>query len=338
MKTRKTNPFVTFFMQSTALIFAVVNLPSAHADPILWSGPATNFVQAAYNPLGTAPPEADVIVPGVVSLTRAGNHWLYNTNVDLAGAQFGTPSDTEWAFGPADSVHTVTNYTYQSFDSFRNFNLSGVLTPNKPMVCHLINEEIYFAVTFTAWPHGGGPFAYTRSTPGSVAPPPPPTPTVNITTPTNNAVFSAPANISITADAAVSTGSVTNVQFFTNAISAGSKSSGPFTITANSLGAAPYTLTAVATAAGISGTSAPVNINVVAPVNTAVSGAAATVDNKFTFSFSSTPGLRYEVDVSSNLFNWTPVSTNVATGNPSFFTNPISGDGNYYRVGRLPNP
>jgi hypothetical protein len=334
MKTRKANPLIASCIRTALLVMAVVSLPAAHATPTLWNGPTTNFVQAGI--VLAQPPEADVIVPGKVSLTRNGNHWLYNTNLD-GGANFGTPSDTEWAFGPADSLHTVTNYTYQSFDSFRNFNLSGVLLSGGPMVCHLINEDIYFAVTFTAWPHGGGSFSYVRST-ASAAPPPPPTPTVNITTPTNNSVFAAPADVSIAAVASVSTGSVTNVQFFANANSVDSKASGPFTITANGLGSGSYALTAVATAGGISATSAPVNISVVTPVNTAVSGATATVDNKFTFSFSSTPGLRYEVDISSNLFNWTPVSTNVATGNPSFFTNPISGDGNYYRVGRLPNP
>jgi hypothetical protein len=259
--------------------------------------------------------------------------------VDL-GANVGTPSDTEWSFGTADSLHTVTNLTYQSFDSFRlsaGLNLSNLIT-NKPMVCHLINEGIYFAVKFISWPKGGGAFWYTRSTPAAVTPPPP-TPTVSITAPTNNAVFAAPANVSITANAAVSSGSVTNVRFFANGNSIGSKQPpAQFTITADGLGAGSYALTAVATAAGISATSAPVNIGVVTAVNTTVSGAAATANNNFTFSFSSTPGLRYEVDVSSNLFNWTPVATNVATGNQSSFTNPISGDGNYYRVGRLPNP
>ena len=61
-------------------------------------------------------------------------------------------------------------------------------------------------------------------------------------------------------------------------------------------------------------------------------------NNQFTFSYSATPGLRYEVDVSSNLFNWTPIMTNVATSSEVLVTNNISGDGNYYRVGRLPNP
>jgi hypothetical protein len=102
--------------------------------------------------------------------------------------------------------------------------------------------------------------------------------------------------------------------------------------------AGSYALKAVAIAAGISATSAPVNISVVTPVTTSVSTPVSTPDNQFAFGYSSTPGLRYEIDISSNLFDWTPLATNVATGNPSFFTNPISGDGNYYRVGRLPNP
>lgn len=328
MKTRKTYPLIASCVRTAVLTLAAISLPAAHATPTIWTGPTTNFVQTAVV-LGQ-PPKADVIVPGKVSLTRNGNHWLYNTNVD-AGAVFGTPSDTEWAFG---SLANHASLAYQSFDSFRNFNLSGVLLSGGPMVCHLINEDIYFSVQFTAWPHGGGPFAYTRSTPAAVAP----TPTVSITAPATNAVFAAPANVTITAAASVSTGTVTNVQFFAGANSVGSKSSGPFTITANALGAGPYSLKAVATAAGISSTSAPVNISVVTPVNSSLSAAQATADNQFVFSCSTTPGLRYEVDISSNLFNWTPVSTNVATGNPSFFTNPVAGDGIYYRVGRLPNP
>jgi len=299
--------------------------PAIHAAPIIWTGPTTNFAQTA----ATTPPQADVLVAGKVSLTRNGSKGLYNTNVDLfASPGLPTPSDTEWAFGALSGYATLS---YQDFDSLRNGDLNSVLINGGPMVCHLVNEDIYLSVRFTKWGKGGGLIAYTRSTP---APPP----TVSITAPTTNAIFAAPANVSITANASVSSGSVTNVQFFANANSVGSKQTAPFTITANGLGAGAYALKAVATAAGISATSAPVNISVVTPVETSLSAEPATVDNQFVFSYSSTPGLRYEVDISSNLFNWNPVSTNVATDNTSFFTNPISGDGNYYRVGRLPNP
>jgi len=330
MINRKANPHAPWLVFAGILAFVAVNLPTARATPTIWTGPTTNFVQQTV--VFGQKPEADVIVAGKVSLTRNGNKWLYNTNVE-SSAVFGSPSDTEWAFG---SLNDFASLSYKSFDSFRNFDLSGVLLGGGPMVCHLINEDIYLSVQFTAWPHGGGPFAYTRSTPNVVAPPPPPT--VSITTPTNNAVFAAPANVAISANASVSSGSVTNVQFFAGTTSLGSKQTGPFSITANSLAAGSYALKAVATAAGISATSAPVNISVVAPVTTSLSAASATPDNQFVFSFSTTPGLLYEVDISSNLFNWTPLSTNVATGSSSSFTNPISGDGNYYRVGRLPNP
>lgn len=334
MKIRKTNSIIAIFLQTIVTAGMAWGVFRVQADPTIWNGPTTNFVQAGV--VFGQPPEADVLIPGAVSLTRNGNHWLYNTNVDLFGADTGTPSDTEWAFG---SLADHASLTYQSFDSFRNFNLSGVLLGGGPMVMHLINEDIYLSVQFTAWPHGGGPFAYTRSTPAAVAPPP--TPSVSITSPTNAAVFAAPADVAISANATVSTGTVTNVLFFRDSTLIGAKQTGPFTVTASGLGAGAYALKAVATASGISATSSVVNISVVTPVVTSLSAPVVTEGNQtgqFRFSYSSTPGIRYEIDVSSNLLTWTPVATNVATGNPSFFTNPVSGDGNYYRVGRLPNP
>jgi hypothetical protein len=291
----------------------------------------TNFAQTAV-PLG-APPVADVIIPGVVSLARNGSHWLYNTNVDTLGAAPGTPSDTEWAFG---DLADYASLSYQSFDSYRDFDLSArlVTDPPSPMVVHLINENIYFAITFSAWPQGGGLIAYTRSTPAVVVPPP--TPSVGITNPASGAVFATPANVAITAGAAVNGGTVTNVAFFANSSSVGSVQSAPFNITANNLSAGSYALTAVATAGGVSATSAPVNISVVTPVTTSLSASAA-ANSQFSFSFSANQGLRYVVESSSNLFTWTPLVTNVATDSEISFTNPISGDGNFYRVGRLPN-
>jgi hypothetical protein len=313
-----------------AIALMVFVPPAVHADPIIWTGPTTNFAQTD----ATSPPQADVLVPGKVSLTRNFSKGLYNTNVDaFAAPGLPTPSDTEWSFGALSDYATLT---YQDFDSLRDQDLNSLLINGGPMVCHLINEDIYLSVQFTQWGKGGGLIAYTRSTPAVVAPPP--TPTVSITAPETNAVFAEPANVSISANASVSTGSVTNVQFFAGANLLGSKQTAPFNFTANGLSAGSYALKAVATAGGISATSAPVTISVVAPVTTSLSAATATVNNQFVFSYSSTPGLRYEVDISSNLLNWIPVSTNVATGNPSFFTNPISGGGNYYRVGRLPNP
>lgn len=69
----------------------------------------------------------------------------------------------------------------------------------------------------------------------------------------------------IGATAAVSSGTVTNVQFFTNGISLKSITTPPFTFIASNLAAGAYALKAAATASGISATSGIVNITVLAP-------------------------------------------------------------------------
>ena len=97
-----------------------------------------------------------------------------------------------------------------------------------------------------------------------------PVPTVSITNPADGALFVAPANVNIGADAAVSSGTVTNVQFFTNGVSLKSIQTAPFTLAASNLVAGAYALKAVATAAGVSTTSAVVNITVDAPPAVAI--------------------------------------------------------------------
>jgi len=333
MKTRTaalSRPFVRRLLPALAALLAI----SARAQTnIFWTGPTTNFdqVNAA----------ADVLVPGAISLSRNFSKWLYNTNVNgdlgAAGPVITAPTHTGWVFGTL-STNAYTNH-FQTFYSYHNGSMDQVLVPSvggpKPMIVQLSigTTNIYLQVTFTRWPHGGGAFAYTRSTPAVVLP----TPTVSITNPAPNAVFAAPANVNISASASVSSGSVTNVSFFGNSSPLGSSQGPPFSVTANSLGAGAYSLTAVATAAGVSATSSVVNISVVTPVVTSLSSPAV-ANNQLWFSYNVNPGLSYDVEDSSNLINWTPLLTNVPGTNPAFFTNNISVDDDFYRVGRLPNP
>jgi glucose/arabinose dehydrogenase/plastocyanin len=87
-------------------------------------------------------------------------------------------------------------------------------------------------------------------------------PTVSITTPTNGASFSFPAEVMISASAEDSDGAVTNVAFFAGNTLLGQAGASPFTITAN-LVSGSHALTAVATDDdGLSSTSAIVNITV----------------------------------------------------------------------------
>jgi Big-like domain-containing protein len=332
MKTESTIPIRTLFLKMTVLTCLAFSISFARATETIWSGPTTNFVQGA-----SAPGDQDVLIPGFVAIKRQPGSYLYNPIVEGAIGD-GTPSDTEWAFG------TMANHSSLTYEPFSQIHADGqalgqhmsTYLTSGPMVMHLINEDIYISVTFTNWPTQGSTFTYLRSTPGSVAPP---TPSVTITNPVNGAVFADPANVTIAANATVSSGTITNVAFFRDSTLIGSKQTPPFTITANGLTSGNYVLKAVATAAGVSATSSDVNISVVTPVTTSLSAVPATVaNNQFTFSYSATPGLRYEVDVSSNLINWRPFATNVAASSLVLITNNISGNGSYFRVGRMPNP
>lgn len=90
-------------------------------------------------------------------------------------------------------------------------------------------------------------------------------PTVSLTSPVNGATFAVPANITINANAADSDGSVTNVDFYQGSTKLGSDTTSPYSFAWNNVGAGSYTLTARATDnAGVTTTSAPVNITVTA--------------------------------------------------------------------------
>jgi hypothetical protein len=139
-------------------------------------------------------------------------------------AGLNSPADTEWAFG---TINDFASLTYQSMGSMRSTaggNLQAKLL-NKDMVLHLKNEDIYLSIKFTTWGRfGSGTVAYTRSTAATVTPP---SPTVSIISPANGAVFSAPADVAISADATVSSGTVTNVSFFEGATLLGSAGAAP---------------------------------------------------------------------------------------------------------------
>ncbi|MEY2409757.1 MAG: hypothetical protein QOF48_2427, partial [Verrucomicrobiota bacterium] len=91
-------------------------------------------------------------------------------------------------------------------------------------------------------------------------------PIISLTNPPNNASFSAPASISLGANATDAEGPVSNVAFYANGGLLGIDSAAPFNFNWSSVGAGSYSLTAVATdAGGLSTTSAVVSITVTNP-------------------------------------------------------------------------
>jgi PEP-CTERM motif len=155
----------------------------ASADPIVWTGPSMAF---------TKPDFADWMLPANqdrltdnVWLTRGATLPLFN----IAAEPFyigGSPSDTEWAFGPTQPGNpgpiSASNYANLVFDSFI-LSLDRAIGRNAvaygPGVVHLISDDIYLDIRFTSWTQElGGGFSYIRSTPDQAPVPEPATATL----------------------------------------------------------------------------------------------------------------------------------------------------------------
>lgn len=166
------------------------------------------------------------------------------------------------------------------------------------------------------------------------------TPVVTISSPAAGAVFAAPANVTVQANAQETNGAIASVQFQVDSSVLTNETAGPFAATTSALAAGSHSLTAIATdGAGAKATNS-VSISVIAPSPLAL-GAVARSGTEFHFTYSANAGLSYVVQRSTNLTlgNWQTMATNTAGGSSINFTdvNASAGPG-FYRVSRLPNP
>ena len=157
----KLRPAILFF---AAIYFAAV--PS-FAQGEVWTGAAISFTNAP----GSDPsqPANQDQLTGQVWLTRAGSKGLYNAAFEGGYTKFASPAGTEWALG-ALTDHAALTYTNWAWC----YGGPGALLGNivgADTVLHLVNEDIYLAITFTSFSAGGG-FTYTRSTPLATPEPP----------------------------------------------------------------------------------------------------------------------------------------------------------------------
>jgi len=323
---------------TVGLTLMMLAAPLAQASTV-WTGPLTNYTQPPpYD--GTTADQQDRIMPDLW-LTRSLREPMFNAAPPYNETSYNgtnSPENTEWAMG------LLSDYAALSYGPWPTM-IGGVGSgpdaplylnlPGQQWICHIISDDIYFSIVFSAWANGDtGGYSYSRSTPNVSLP----APTVSLTNPPAGTVFSAPATLKLGATATVTSGAVTNVAFFAGTTLLGSVQTSPFNITSPSLAASNYSLTAVATAAGISTTSLPVNISVVTPV--AVSNSVpAVAAGRFAFNYSANVGLTYVVQRSSDHATWVPVATNVAAGNPAAYSeSAVAAGARFYRVLRQPNP
>lgn len=249
-----------------------------------------------------------VFTPAVVNV-NAGDQvvWTWAGNFHSTTSGTAGSSNGLWDSGVANAPHSFTN----------TFNTSG----NFPYYC-----SIHYASGMT-----GAVEVAAANLP----------PTVAITSPTNGAVFSAPADVKITATASDADGSINNVQFLLDNTVFSSQTASPYAITNHNLPAGSYTLSAIATDNGGLTATNSIMISVVTPIPVNVSSPQWTSPTSFQFDYSANIGLRYVVQRSTNLTAsvWTGLITNTADSNPMPFmdmTAPPTAA--FYRVSRLPNP
>lgn len=103
------------------------------------------------------PQNQDRITDNVWITRGLGGGEIYNARVESSVAKRESPEDTEWAIGTTDDLPNLT------FDTFRN-TIRPREVVGKRLVLHLITDDIYLDIQFTAWSSGkAGGFAYVRS-------------------------------------------------------------------------------------------------------------------------------------------------------------------------------
>jgi hypothetical protein len=104
------------------------------------------------------------------------------------------------------------------------------------------------------------------------------TPTVALTSPSNGSSFTAPATVSLAANASVTGSTISKVEFYNGSTLLGTDTSSPYTFSWTNVGAGNYSLTAKAySAASTSATSSAVAIS----VTTSGGGGGTHVDNPY---------------------------------------------------------
>ncbi|PYK63793.1 MAG: hypothetical protein DME21_01800 [Verrucomicrobia bacterium] len=171
---------------------------------------------------------------------------------------------------------------------------------------------------------------------GGVRPPPNVPPAVSITSPTNGATFTEPANIVIQAPATDSDGTVARVDFFAGTNLLGTATNSPPSFTWTDVAAGRYSLTAQATDdRGGTSTSNPVNVTVTAVTGVGPRLTIVLTGNTVGISWMATG---YQLQMKTNLssLSWTDVPVN--TVNLTNVTLQITSDTVFFRLVQVGAP
>ncbi|MCA0228832.1 MAG: cellulase family glycosylhydrolase [Bacteroidetes bacterium] len=226
-------------------------------NSVATSGSVTVYVNSPGNP------SADIISPDCVSINEVKVFELNSINLPNAN------SFSWWCTGSTQSITAVSGQPSKVNINF-GANFSG------GQVCVGVNYSAapwykQFCKTVTLCT--GQPPVVNQA------------PSVSVTAPSSNAMFQAPASISLAATASDADGSITKVEFYNGTTKLGEDATSPYEFSWTNVVAGSYSLTAKATDnQGTTTTSAAVSVTVNAPVvNQAPSVSVTAPSNNATF-------------------------------------------------------
>jgi hypothetical protein len=135
--------------------------PFAFAATI-WNGPIISYTQPGTDP--TQPANQDRLTDAVW-ITRGASMGIFNAATESSYTHDVSPAGTRWAYGSLANYATLTYAPWEIWNGKKPPTMVG-----QDAVLHLIAEDIYLSIKFTAWPGILGGFSYERSTPAPSAP------------------------------------------------------------------------------------------------------------------------------------------------------------------------
>jgi hypothetical protein len=128
----------------------------------IWTGPIISYTQPGTDP--TQPANQDRLTDAVW-ITRGPSMGIFNAVTETSYTSQVSPAGTRWAYGSLANYATLTYAPWEIWNGKMPPTMVG-----QDAVLHLVSEDIYLSIKFTAWPGILGGFTYERSTPAPSAP------------------------------------------------------------------------------------------------------------------------------------------------------------------------
>jgi hypothetical protein len=128
----------------------------------IWTGPTISYTQPGTDP--TQPANQDRLTDAVW-ITRGASMGIFNAVTESSYTHDVSPAGTRWAYGSLANYATLTYAPWEIWNGKKPPSMIG-----QDAVLHLMAEDIYLSIKFTAWPGILGGFSYERSTPAPSAP------------------------------------------------------------------------------------------------------------------------------------------------------------------------